>query len=404
MRHSASAGVSSAYQRLLDDIAAELAALDAAGLRRQLTPIERVDGADVWIGRRRVANWCSNDYLGLAHHPALVEAAARAARDWGLGARASRLLAGTSVWHQRLEEALAAWFGTEASVVFPSGYQANLGVLGSLLALDDVVLVDRLAHASLVDAARATRATLRVFHHNDVEHLSRLLARAAGARRRVIVTEGLFSMDGDRAPLAALVDAAEAHEALIYLDDAHAAFVEGPRGRGSPEAAGIPLDRFLYMGTLGKALGCQGGFLAGPRALIELVHNRARTFLYTTALAVPVAAAAHAALTLLEAEPQHRQRLLQRAQRLHDGLRAARIASPGVAHIVPVMVGQTAQALALARALMERGIFAPAIRPPTVPKGTSRLRLTLMATHADEDLEQALEVLRRAGRKFGILH
>ena len=321
----ASPPISSACQRLLDDIAAELAALEEAGLRRRLAPIERVDGADVWIGGRRVVNWCSNDYLGLAQHPVLAEAAARATGEWGVGARASRLLAGTSVWHQRLEEALAAWFGLEAAVVFPSGYQANLGVLGALLAADDVVCVDRLAHASLVDAARASRATFRVFHHNDVEHLRRLLERAAGARRRLIVTEGIFSMDGDRAPLAALVDAAEAHDALVYLDDAHGAFVDGPRGRGSPEAAGIPIDRFLYMGTLGKALGCQGGFLAGPRALIELVHTRARTFLYTTALAVPVAAAAHAALALLEAEPQHRQRLLQRAQRLHDGLRAARI-------------------------------------------------------------------------------
>ena len=394
MRHSASAGVSSAYQRLLDDIAAELAALDAAGLRRQLTPIERVDGADVWIGRRRVANWCSNDYLGLAHHPALVEAAARAARDWGLGARASRLLAGTSVWHQRLEEALAAWFGAEAAVVFPSGYQANLGVLGSLLCAGDVVLVDRLAHASLVDAARATRATLRIFHHHDVEHLSRLLARAAGARRRMIVTEGLFSMDGDRAPLAALVDAAESHEALVYLDDAHAAFVEGPRGRGSPDAAGIPLERFLYMGTLGKALGCQGGFLAGPRPLIELVHSRARTFLYTTALAVPLAAAAHAALALLDAEPQHQARLRRGVQRLHDGLRAARIASSGAAHIVPVMVGQTAQALALARALVEREILAPAIRPPTVPQGTARIRLSVTARHTDAHVDALLAALR----------
>ena len=203
-----------------------------------------------------------------------------------MGARASRLLAGSTRWHTRLEASLAAWFGSEAAIVYPSGYQANLGTLGALCSSRDIIFVDRLAHASLVDAARATRATLRVFRHNDPAHVAALLARAGGARRRFIVTEGVFSMEGDRAPLAELAELAESHDAMVYVDDAHGAFVVGATGRGTPEAAGLPQARFLYMGTLGKALGCQGGFVVGPTPLIELLRNRARTFIYTTALAV----------------------------------------------------------------------------------------------------------------------
>jgi hypothetical protein len=199
-----------------------------------------VRGAVVETGGREVVCWCSNDYLGFASHPALAEASAAAARQWGVGSRASRLLAGTTDVHVRLEEALAAWHRAEAAIVYSSGYLANLGALGALLSPRDAVFVDRLAHASLLDAARATRAAFRVFRHNDVSHLAALLSRAEGARRRFIVTEGLFSMDGDRAPLAELLDTADRFDAVLYLDDAHGAFVEGPNGRGSAEAAGVP--------------------------------------------------------------------------------------------------------------------------------------------------------------------
>ena len=387
-----------ARQRLLGDLAGELKALEAQGLRRRLASITSVDGPTVRVDGREVVNWCSNDYLGLSAHPALVDAASRAAGEWGVGSRASRLLAGTTSWHTRLEEALAAWFGVEAAVVYPSGYLANLGTLGALLSSEDLVLVDRLAHASLFDAARMSRATLRVFRHNDLSHLEALLSRTgAAARRRLVVTEGLFSMEGECAPLAELLQVAERHGATVYVDDAHGAFVLGATGRGAPEAAEISHERFLYMGTLGKALGCQGGFVAGPRMLIDYLHNRARTFIYTTALAVPVAAAAAAALQLLQDEPGRRERLQDRVRRLEGRLASivgarASATSP----IVPVIVGAPQQALDLAARVWDRGCWAPAIRPPTVPEGTARLRLSVTALHTDAHIDALVEALRDA--------
>lgn len=379
--------------RLRDELAEDVSAAERNGLRRRLMTIEAINGPIVRIQGRRLVCWCSNDYLGLSAHPRLIQAAARAARDWGIGARASRLLAGTSVWHARLEEALAAWFGAEAAIVYASGYLANLGTLGAVLSPGDLVVADRLIHASLLDAIRSTRATLRVFRHQDVTHASDLLARGSSARRRVIVTEGVFSMDGDRAPLAALGEVAQARDALIYLDDAHGVFVTGPTGRGSPELAGIAHDRFLYMGTLGKALGAQGGFVVGPRALIEGLHHRARTFIYATALAVPVAAAALEALRIVEDEPQRRRALQARVSRLHAGL-PDRAALPHVSHIMPLILGDALRASSLAQRLWERGIWAPAIRPPTVPRGTSRLRLSVTALHSNAQVDALLAALR----------
>ena len=325
-----------------------------------------------------------------------MEAAAQAATQWGLGARASRLLAGTTAWHTALEESLVAWFGAEAALVYPSGYLANLGTLGALLSPQDAVFVDRLAHASLLDAARATRARFRVFRHNDPTHLAALLVRAGKARYRLIVTEGVFSMDGDRAPLAALADVAEAHDALVYVDDAHGAFVLGVTGRGSPEAAGIPHERFLYMGTLGKALGCQGGFVSGPKTLIEFLRNRARTFIYSTALAVPVAAAAAAALRLLEREPRRREHLWDRVRSLERRLAPLERFTPSESPIRPIIVGDTARALTLARSLWDRGIWAPAIRPPSVPAGAARIRLSVTALHTEAQVDALVKALRES--------
>lgn len=236
-----------------------------------------------------MVTWCSNDYLGLSLHPRVIRAACEAAQRWGVGARASRLLAGSTALHAKLEAQLAACFGAEAAIVFPSGYLANLGTISALLGPEDVVLVDRLAHASLIDACRASRARLRVFRHHDVEQVASLLSRSTTARRRMVVTEGVFSMDGDRAPLAQLADVVNAHDALLYLDDAHGAFVLGATGRGSPEAAGVAHGSMIYMGTLGKALGSQGGFVVGSKALVDFLRNRARHFIYATALATPVA-------------------------------------------------------------------------------------------------------------------
>ena len=386
--------IASPLDRLLTELSDELRLLDAAALRRQLISIEAVDGPLVQFGGRKLVCWCANDYLGLSTHPRLVAAATTAASEWGLGARASRLLAGTTIWHTRLERALADWFGAEDAIVFPSGYLTNLGTLGALLSSDDLVIVDRLVHASLLDAARASRATLKVFHHNDAAHLAQLLSRTPSGRRRLIVTEGVFSMDGDLAPLRDLLAVVEAHEAMLYVDDAHGAFVLGEQGRGTPAALGVSHARFLYMGTLGKALGCQGGFLVGPSPLIEWLRNRARPFIYSTALATPLAAAAVEALQVLRDEPQRRRQLHERVDRLRTQLArhgASTIHVPS--HIVPIHLGETPRALEIAQRLFEQGHWAPAIRPPTVPQGTARLRLSLSALHTEAHIDSLAQLL-----------
>ena len=390
---------SETLQHLWQAIDAELQELTDHHLRRTLVTIEAIDGPRVKIRDRWLVSWCTNDYLGLSSHPRLVQAASQAAAQWGIGARASRLLVGSTRLHTQLEERLAAFFRADAAVVFPSGYLTNLGVLGVLLSRDDVVLIDRLAHASLVEACRDSHATLRVFHHNDAAHVADLLSRYQSRRRRVIVTEGIFSMDGDRAPLARLLEVAQAHEALLYVDDAHGAFVVGQTGRGSPEAAGISHDALLYMGTLGKALGCQGGFVVGPSSLMSLIHHRARTFLYTTALAVPVVAAAAEALCLVEEDASPRRRLEGNVSRLHDRLCRIGIGQTQTpSHVVSVRVGSSSEVCELSSAMWDRGIFAPAIRPPTVPEGTARLRISMTALHTPQHIDQLIGALQELGR------
>jgi len=295
---------------LLDaQLGEELGGLGRRDLLRHPVTLEAVDGARVRIRGRWVTSWAGNDYLGFSTHPRLLRAAAKAAERWGVGARASRLLAGTTQLHEELERALAAFFGAEAACVFPSGYLANLGCLQALADVGDVVVADRLVHASLVDACRLSRATFRVFRHNDPAHLGQLLARYRRARRRVVVTEGVFSMEGHAAPLGALLAVTRTHGAVLYLDDAHGAFILGARGRGTPEQEGLPHGAMIYMGTLGKALGCQGAFLVGSGALVRMLQNRARPFLYTTALAPPLVAAALEGLRLIEAGGSTRERL-----------------------------------------------------------------------------------------------
>lgn len=385
---------SGALQSLSQALDQELNSLRDRALLRTLTTVEAIDGARIRVDGRWLVSWSTNDYLGLSSHPRVIQAACDAAVRWGVGARASRLLAGSTRVHEQLEAQLASFFRAEAAVVFPSGYLANLGTLRTLLAPGDVVLVDRLAHASLIEACRGSGATFRVFRHHDVGHAAKLLARYPGVRRRLIVTEGLFSMDGDSAPLPEFLEVAQAHEAFLYVDDAHGAFAIGTTGRGSPERAGVPHEAMIYMGTLGKALGCQGGFVVGPRVLVDAVHHRARTFIYSTALAVPVAAAALEALLLIQDDPSPRQRLGENVQSLQR--RVSRIGPSQIqvpSHIVPVVVGSSSRARAVSSALQHRGLFAPAIRPPTVPEGTSRLRISVSALHTEEQLDALVEAL-----------
>lgn len=376
-----------------DDVfTAELARLRRAGLERFLRPVDGAQDAYLTVGGRRVLSLCSNNYLGLANHPEVVEAAVAAAREDGVGAGASRLISGSMRRHHLLEERLAELKQAQACLLFTSGYHANLGVIASLVGPEDAVFSDALNHASLIDGCRLSRAAVHVYPHNDLAALAAHLAAATG-RRRLIVTDSIFSMDGDAAPLAAICELAERHDAMVMVDEAHATGVCGAHGAGLVEALGLQQRVTVQMGTLGKALGAFGAYVAGSRALIDLLVNTARTAIFTTALPPPVVAAADAALTIVAREPERRQALRRNAAHLRGGLLDLGFDVPGEAdsHILPVMVGAAATTMALSASLLERGVFAHGIRPPTVPDGTGRLRATVMATHAAADVAAALD-------------
>ncbi|HZP43855.1 MAG TPA: 8-amino-7-oxononanoate synthase [Candidatus Binatia bacterium] len=386
-----------------DPLAADLRALDAAGLRRRLRPLGGACDPEVVLDGRRVLLFCSNNYLGLATHPAVCTAASDAIARFGCGTGSSRLIAGHTDLHAAVEAKLAAFKGTEAALLFPSGYQANVGTITALVGRGDHVFSDALNHASIVDGCRLSRATVHVYPHADADALARALAATPSGGRRLVVTDSVFSMDGDRAPLRAIVAAAEAHGALVMVDEAHATGVLGARGAGLAEADGVADRITVQMGTLGKALGGAGAYIAGSRTLVELVLNRARSFVYTTGIAPALVAAAGAALDVVAAEPERRARLLAHAARLRAGLRALGLDARGDTHVVPLVVGDNAGALRLAEALLARGVLGTAIRPPTVPPGTARLRLTPMATHADAQVAHALAAIADAARATGLL-
>jgi 8-amino-7-oxononanoate synthase len=379
-----------------DPLAAELAALEDAGLRRRLRALASASDAEVVLDGRRVLLLSSNNYLGLATHPAVVEAAADALRRWGCGAGASRLIAGHLELHAAVEAKLAAWKGTEAALLFPSGYQANVGAITALVGRGDHVWSDALNHASIVDGCRLARATVHVYPHRDVRALEADLAAAPTRGRRLIVTDSVFSMDGDRAPLGALAALAEHYHSWLMVDEAHAAGVLGPHGAGLAAADGVSGAVHVHVGTLGKALGGGGAYVAGSRALVDILVNRARSFVYTTALPPAAVAAAGAAVDVVIAEPERRETLLRHAARLRAGLAALGLDVRGDTHIVPVVVGDNRRALALAEALLARGVLVHAIRPPTVPAGTARLRVTPMAVHGEAHLAHVLDAFAGA--------
>ncbi len=373
---------------------AELDALGAADRRRACPEASGASRVHPELRGRPMLSFCSNDYLGLASHPALAAAAADAAARDGFGASAARLVSGDLPAHRALEARLAAFLRRPAALAFPSGYQTNLGVLTALAGRDDLIVSDALNHASLVDGCRLSRARVEIYPHADAAAARRLLTAEGPFRRRVLVTESLFSMDGDAAPLAELAEAASTSDAILVVDEAHAFGVLGPEGRGLCAAAGVEPD--VLIGTLGKAVGSAGGFAAGPPALRELLVNRARTFIFTTALPPPVAAAAAAAVDLIAGPDgeSRRAQLTERRQALGDalvgrGLIAAVPAGP----ILPLVLGSEARALAVAEALRARGLFIPAIRPPTVPAGSSRLRITLSSAHEPADVARLLAAL-----------
>jgi glycine C-acetyltransferase/8-amino-7-oxononanoate synthase len=381
---------------------AALASRDAAGLRRVLRRVEGAQDARVTVEGKSLLSLSSNNYLGLANHPAIIEAACRAARDWGVGAGASRLISGSMRPHHELEEQLAAFKQTERSLLFTSGYQANLGVIQALVDARDAVFSDELNHASLIDGCRLSRAAVHVYPHGDMHALEDRLRHTA-ARRRLIVTDSIFSMDGDTAPLGDVCDLAERYDAMVMVDEAHATGVVGHRGAGLVDALGLRERVTVQMGTLGKSLGTFGAYVAGSATLIEYLLNYARTFVYTTALPPPIVAAASAALSIVEAEPERRDTLRRNAARLKAGLSALGLHVPESSeHIMPVLVGEASATMQMSQSLFEHGVLAQGIRPPTVPEGTARIRVTVMATHSEADIDEAIDAFRRVVEEEGI--
>ncbi len=366
----------------------ELRDLKARGLYRVRRRLESGTGASVRYRGRAFVNFSSNDYLDLARDPRLANAAARAARRYGTGAGASALVSGYSPPLRRLERDLAASEGHEAALVFSSGYAANLSVLSTLCGSEDIVFSDALNHASLIDGCRLSRATVHVYRHRDTDHLRQLLTdHGTASRRRLIVSDSVFSMDGDLAPLLQLLERARGHDAYLLLDEAHATGVLGEKGRGLSD--GVTDERLIRMGTLSKALGAQGGFVVGSRQFIDWLVNRARPYIFSTALAPPIAAAARRAVQIVHDEPERRQRVLALADLLRAELHGAGFAeTDSRCQIVPVVVGDARKAVALSRRLEKAGLLVPAIRPPSVPEGTARLRISVTAGHTEEDIRR----------------
>lgn len=390
------------------ELTRRLNSLREQGLYRELRRVDSPQFSRIQIEGRTLLNFSSNDYLGLANDPLLREAAIKAVEQFGAGAGASRLISGSLAPHAELEQAIARFKGTEAALSFSSGYATALGAIGALMDKDDVVVIDQLVHASIVDAARLCGAKLRVFAHNNLNDLEAILkwadrrdadsvATSKGPGRVLIVTEGVFSMDGDVAPLDALVPLKEEYGAWLMLDEAHGTGIHGPNRRGVAEQFGVEDRIDVRMGTLGKALGAAGGFICGSRALIDYLVNRARSFIFTTAPVPAAAAAARAAIEFVES-PAGRDRcvtLWERISELHSRLK--RPGSKPTSAIFPVIVGDATRAVEAAAALREQGIFVPAIRYPTVARDKARLRISVSAHHTAGDIEKLASALGDAG-------
>ncbi len=386
----------------MSEIAERLDELRERGLHRRLRLIGGPQGPRVTLDGKQVLLLCSNDYLGLANHPKVRGAAAEAAMRWGAGAGASRLISGNMQPHSRLEKRLAAFKGYQSALLFGSGYLANTGTIATLAKEGEVVFSDQLNHASIIDGCRLSRAETFVYRHGDVEHLAWGL-RKAGGRAALIVTDGVFSMDGNVAPLVELSELAKRHECRLMVDEAHATGAVGRGGRGSVAAAGLSGDVDVVMGTLGKALGSYGAYVCANRETTDYLLNTARSFIFSTALPPSVAAAGLAALELLESQPERVERLGANATTLRRALADEGLElGDSETQIVPVPVGDAETAMELCERVLERGVFAQGIRPPTVPEGSSRLRFTVMSTHRREELERAAKVVGSAARELGV--
>lgn len=367
--------------------------LKKEGLYRESTIIESQQGSRIRIGGKELINFASNDYLGLSQHPRVIEASQRAIERFGTGIGSSRLLSGSLSLHTALEEKLAQFKGTEAALVFSSGYAANLGIISSMAHKDNLIIIDKLNHASIIDGCRLSQATWRVYPHNDMTALERILSKSSSYGQRFIITETIFSMDGDIANLQEIVRLSKKYNALLMVDEAHSTGVLGKEGKGAIEYLGLERQVDIQMGTLSKALASLGGFVAGTRSLIEYLRNKARSFIYSTSLPPSVIAAALAALEVLEKEPILRERLLKNSAYLRAKLnqRGWETMSSQF-QIIPVLIGDSNQTMAIAQSLYQQGLFIPGIRPPSVPRGKARLRINLTANHSQEDVDRIISV------------
>ncbi len=389
----------------MSEIEQRLDELERLGLSRRLRLVSGPQGPTVLIDGKPALLLCSNNYLGLADHPRVREAAAEAAMRWGVGAGASRLVSGTMTIHRRLEESLAEFKGSESCLLFGSGYLANIGVIGALASAGDTVFSDELNHASIVNGCRLSRAEVVVYRHRDVNHLEWSLRKHGRSEnaRRLIVTDSVFSMDGDVAPLEEIVELANMHDARVMVDEAHATGNLGPGGRGAVAEAGVESEVDVIVGTLGKALGSYGAYVCARAEMVRYLINTARPLIYSTAPSPPAVAGALAALGLLQERPHRVERLRANARALRRGLAGEGFpVEQADMQIVPLIVGDERTAMRLCQEALERGVFAQAIRPPSVPAGSSRLRLTAMASHTATELEMAATVFGDAAHAIGL--
>lgn len=389
----------------MDLLREELSELEEKGLRRCLRLLEGEQKEKVTIDGKEVLNLCSNNYLGLANDERIKSAAREAIDKYGIGSGASRLVVGSMSLHKRLEERIAAFKGKEAALLFNSGYTANLSAIPALCGKDDIIFSDKLNHASIVDGILLSRAEFKRYRHKDMDNLEDMLRASGGFKRKMIVTDTIFSMDGDIAPLPKIVELAERYDAWIYIDEAHATGVLGKGGKGAIEHFGIEVDKIqVQMGTLSKAVGSFGAFICGSKTLIEYLINKSRGFIYTTSLPPAICAASIASLEIIENEPSLRQKLWENVIFLRDGLKELGFDTlESETPIIPILTREPKITMEFSKRLFEDGIFVQGIRPPTVPEGKGRLRATVMATHKRQDLERALDSFEKVGKESGII-
>jgi 8-amino-7-oxononanoate synthase len=378
--------------------------LKQEGLYRSLTPRLPGKGAEIVIDGKPYISFSSNDYLGLSTHPLLIKAGQLALEEYGAGSGASRLLSGSLLPHHQFEQEIAKFKNTESALIFGSGYLANLALMTTLAGEGDLILADRLNHASLVDGCRLSRAAFKVFRHNDTDHLRHLLIKKPENQQALIVTEGLFSMEGDLAPLPELVKISREFKTRLIIDDAHGFGVLGKQGRGIAEFFNLEKEIEIQMGTLGKAAGLYGAFVAGPRSLVEYLINRAKTFIYSTSLPPMISAMGMVSLKLISEGEELRSRLSENQSWFSEQLLKAGFSIPKQSGpIIPIFTGDNFKTMDFSRALFNEGIFIPAIRPPTVPEGKARLRVSLSASHTRQQLDLCVNKLTRWGNHFGII-